>query len=103
MPPLSGFSDNPHRARKDLVIATYALLTPLTEYQSPRGARIYLSVGNAAHFDEIAAHLEGFTRPLWAIGALLSSHDANELANNRLKGWIDGIVAGTDPSSGIEE
>ncbi len=103
MPPLPGFSDNPLRTRNDLIAATYALLTPLIQYQSPKGARIHLPVGTAAHFDETAAQLEGFARPLWAIGALLASHDPSKPIDPRLGGWIDGIAAGTDPSSGVDE
>ncbi|KAE9363394.1 hypothetical protein N431DRAFT_391140 [Stipitochalara longipes BDJ] len=103
MPPLAGFSDNLLRTREDLLTAVYALLTPLTKYQSPKGARIRLPVGTAAHFDETAAQLEGFARPLWAIGALLASHHPNEPIDERLQGWIDGMTAGTDPTSGVEE
>jgi hypothetical protein len=103
MPSLPGFSDNALRTRQDLITATWALLTPLTKYQSPKGARIRLPLGTAAHFDETAAQLEGFARPLWAIGAMLTSHDPEQPADDRLKGWIDGIAAGTDPSSGVHE
>jgi hypothetical protein len=103
MPPLAGFSDNPLRTRQDLITATWALLTPLTQYQSLKGARIRLPVGTAAHFDETAAQLEGFARPLWAIGALLAAHDPEKPFDDRLKGWIDGTAAGTDPSSGVDE
>ena len=99
MPSLAGFSDNPLRTRNDLVTGTYALLTPLLKYQSPKGARIRLPISSAAHFDETAAQLEGFARPLWAVAALLASHDPKKPIDQRLKGWIDGIGAGTDPSS----
>jgi hypothetical protein len=99
MPPLHGFSDNPFCTREDIVTAVYALLTPLIPYQSPRGARIHLPVGTGAHFDEKAAQLEGFARPLWAIGALLASHDKNTPIDERLQGWIRGMAAGADPLS----
>jgi hypothetical protein len=103
MPPLHGFSDNPFRTRDDLVTAVYALLTPLISYQSARSARIRLPVGTGAHFDEKAAQLEGFARPLWAIGALLASHDKNAPIDKRLQGWIRGMAAGADPLSGDRE
>ena len=103
MSPLAGFSDNPFQTREDLANAAYALLTPLQQYQSPRGARIRLPVGSAAHFDETAAQLEGFARPLWAVAALLAAQDPGDPIDNRLKGWIDGMAAGTDPHSGVEE
>jgi hypothetical protein len=73
MPVLAGFSDNPFRTREDCVTATWALLSPLRAYTSPLGARIRLPVSTGAHFDEVAAQLEGFARPLWAVGALLAS------------------------------
>ena len=72
MPSLAGFSDNKLRTRCDLVTGTYALLTPVLKYQSPKGARIRLPI-SAAHFDETAAQPEGFARPLWAVAALLAS------------------------------
>jgi len=100
MPALKGFSDNPFRTRDDLVRAVYSLLTPLIPYQSPLGARIRLPVGTAAHFDEKAAQLEGFARPLWAIGAILASRDESEPVDELLQGWIEGIGAGADPESG---
>jgi hypothetical protein len=103
MPSLPGFSGNALRTRQDLITATWALLTPLTQYQSPKRARIRLPLGTGAHFDETAAQLEGFARPLWAIGAILTSHDPEQPVDDRLKGWIDGIAAGTDPSSGVHE
>jgi hypothetical protein len=103
MPPLPGFSDNPFLTRHDLVNAVYALLTPLIPHQSPNGARIKLPVATAAHFDETAAQLEGFARPLWAIGALLASQEPGDPIDRRLGGWIRGVGVGTDPSDGNEE
>jgi hypothetical protein len=103
MPPLHGFSDNPFLTRADLLNAVYALLTPLSPYQSPQGARIRLPVATAAHFDEVAAQLEGFARPLWAIGALLASQGPNAPIDKRLSGWIRGFDAGCDPAPENEE
>ncbi|KAH6675843.1 hypothetical protein B0J14DRAFT_587427 [Halenospora varia] len=103
MPLLPGFSGNPLRTRADLATAVYALLAPLISYQSPKGARIRLPVSTAAHFDETAAQLEGFARPLWAIAALLASADASLPVDERLEGWIDGFAVGTDPASSVEE
>ncbi|TDZ17930.1 hypothetical protein Cob_v009169 [Colletotrichum orbiculare MAFF 240422] len=104
MPPLPGFSDNPLRSRSDLIRATLALLRPLLPHFSPSKARIRIPVPTATHFDETAAQLEGFARPLWAVGALLlastSTSDAELVAeiNDVVQPWIDGFVAGTDPS-----
>lgn len=103
MPPLPGFSDNPLRTRSDLIRATLALLRPLIPHFSPSKARIRVPVSTATHFDETAAQLEGFARPLWAVGALLLGVEATsdpKLANSIsevVQPWIDGFVAGTDP------
>ncbi|WYZ43871.1 hypothetical protein EsH8_VII_000307 [Colletotrichum jinshuiense] len=103
MPPLPGFSDNPLRTRSDLIQATLALLRPLLPHFSPFKGRIRVPVSSATHFDETAAQLEGFARPLWAVGALLLGADSTsdpDLANsinNVVQPWIDGFVAGTDP------
>ncbi|KAF4820214.1 hypothetical protein CGCSCA5_v004049 [Colletotrichum siamense] len=104
MPPLPGFSDNPLRTRSDLIRATLALLRPLIPHFSPSKARIRVPVSTATHFDETAAQLEGFARPLWAVGALLLGVEATsdpKLANSInevVQPWIDGFVAGTDPA-----
>ncbi|KAL1955141.1 hypothetical protein VTO42DRAFT_9005 [Malbranchea cinnamomea] len=105
MPPLPGFSDNPFRTREDFLAAAHALLKPLEAYTSPGGARIRLPVATGTHFDETATQLEGFARPLWAVGALLANipadqevEDGSKALSLRLeKQWIDGIVNGTDP------
>ncbi|WQF87741.1 hypothetical protein CDEST_12755 [Colletotrichum destructivum] len=103
MPSLPGFSDNDLRTRSDLIRATLALLRPLLPHFSPAKGRIRLPVSSATHFDETAAQLEGFARPLWAVGALLHGCDSAsdpELAesiNEVVQPWIDGFVSGTDP------
>lgn len=105
MPPLPGFSDNPLKSRSDLVRATLALIRPLLTLFSPGRARVRLPVSTAAHFDETAAQLEGFARPLWAVGALLLglSNQSTEPSLAReieetVQPWLDGLIAGTDPS-----
>jgi hypothetical protein len=61
-------------------------------------------VATGAHFDETAAQLEGFARPLWAVGALLQGIDDiydPELVKEieeLTQPWIQGFIAGTDPS-----
>lgn len=103
MPPLPGFSDNPLKSRSDVIKATLALLRPLVPCFSPGKGRIRVPVGTGAHFDETAAQLEGFARPLWAVGALLQGFESisdPELARDVeavTQGWIEGFVSGTDP------
>ncbi|KAJ4264421.1 hypothetical protein NW762_005621 [Fusarium torreyae] len=94
MPPLSGFSDNDLKSRDDVIRAVEALLQPLIPYMSPNKGRVKLPYATGTHFDETAAQLEGFARPLWAIGALLMGRSSNlEL----IQPWLDGLEAGTDP------
>lgn len=97
MPPLNGFTDNAFRTRADLVRGTEALLKPLGQYRSPCGARVKLQPSTYAAFDDVAAQLEGFARPLWVIAGLLSQ-DVNS-CDFDASGWLSGIEAGVDPAS----
>jgi len=103
MPPLNGFSDNPLQTRDDLISASIALLTPLLPHFSPEKGRIRIPVTSGAHFDEGAAQLEGFARPLWSVGALLScaatgvqNADLAEQIRSVTEPWISGYAVGTD-------
>ena len=102
MPPLAGFSDNALRSRDDLARATLAILKPLHAHFSPGHARVRIPSATGTHFDEGAAQLEGFARPLWAVGALLAgrsggSPGAAEI-DDVLAPWLHGLATGTDPS-----
>ncbi|KDN69319.1 putative conserved hypothetical protein [Colletotrichum sublineola] len=105
MPFLPRFSDNPFRTRSDLIQASLALLRPLLPYFSPAKGRIRVPVSSAAHFDETAAQLEGFARPLWAVGALLLGYDSTsdpellKSIDDVVQPWVDGFVSGTDPDN----
>ncbi|KUL87046.1 hypothetical protein ZTR_05753 [Talaromyces verruculosus] len=102
MPSLPGFSDNPLRNRDDLIAAAVALVQPLHRYFSPGKASIQLAHSTGAHFDEGAARLEGFARPLWVVATLLNSlqHDGDRVRGARIESlaqpWIEGICTGTD-------
>ena len=99
MPPIAGFSDNPFRTRADLVRATEALLTPVLRYRSPGCARIRFQPYTAASFDDVAAQLEGFARPLWAVSSLLKNDSgASVYVNLDLSAWLKGLGAGVDPT-----
>lgn len=65
-------SHKPLRTKDDLVLASEALVRPLLPYFSPRRARVKLPIESGAHFDDVAAQLEGFARPLWVVAVLLS-------------------------------
>ena len=107
---LHDFSDNPFETRLDLIRAVVALLKPLEQYKSQGQARIRISTDSGAGFDDVAAQLEGFARPLWAVANLFqfsaadvcgeSIDDASALVQRvNLSSWIHGIIAGTDPES----
>ena len=99
MPPLPGFSFNPLLSRTDFQTAATALLHALLPYQSPGGARITLPLATGTHFDDIAAQLEGYARPLWAIGALLHSQSLSPSEQQQLtEPYARGLANGTDPS-----
>ena len=100
MPPLSGFSSNPLCTKDDLVLASEAFLKPLLPYFSPGRARVKVPVESGTHFDETAAELEGFARPLWVVAVLIS--DAEYCQRSRgdfLREWVEGVGEGTDPAS----
>ncbi len=87
--PLSG---NPLRTRADVQRAAADLFSPLLPYFSSSGARVRLSA-TSAHFDQAAADLEGFARPLWGIVPLVAG-------GGQFEHWDlyrRGLANGTDP------
>ncbi|KAJ5364915.1 uncharacterized protein N7496_010628 [Penicillium cataractarum] len=98
MPALPGFTDNPFQTRDDLVRASIALIKPLERYRSPQRAFIKLSTDTAAGFDEVAAQLEGFARPLWAIASLLAPGNSADGLDLDIDSWVCGLRAGTTPA-----
>ncbi|KAL6234011.1 hypothetical protein BDW75DRAFT_251685 [Aspergillus navahoensis] len=104
MPPLPGFSDNRFHSRADLIRAAIALVQPLDACFSPAKAFVRLPVATGTHFDERAAQLEGFARPLWVISTLLHAvrsspdHPDAEAIRTVCRPWIQGIATGTDPT-----
>ncbi|KAG8905617.1 hypothetical protein FRB99_008563 [Tulasnella sp. 403] len=88
------FLKNPLKTRSDLQRAAVSLLDPLALYTSPKGARIHLGY-TATHYDDVAAQLEGFTRPLWGLASLLAG-GGDYPGHER---WVRGFASGTDPDS----
>ena len=98
MPPLSGFSNNPFTTRAEFQVACVSLLRALEPYQSSGGARIKLPFATGAHFDDIAAQLEGFARPLWAIASLIHGEClTKEETEELVQPYVHGLANGTDP------
>ncbi|KIM75951.1 hypothetical protein PILCRDRAFT_798312 [Piloderma croceum F 1598] len=90
----SPFQKNQLKTRGHLEKFLVDLLDPLASYTSPGGARIHLG-HTATHFDETAAQLEGFSRPIWGLASLLAG-GGSYVGTKR---WIDGFKNGTDPES----
>lgn len=67
-------ADNPLRTRDDVSAALAALTAPLAAYRSPGGGRVRVAAGGAV-FDQAAAELEGFVRPLWGLAAAARGGD----------------------------
>jgi hypothetical protein len=86
------FCKNEFNSRVSLQAACIALLEPLVPKFSSGKARIKLG-STATHYDEGAAQLEGFARPLWG----LASHLAGGGTYEHVAPWVEGLVNGTDP------
>ena len=93
-PHTSPFHQNPMKTREDLKKFLIDLLDPLTSHTSPGGARIHLG-HTATHFDETAAQLEGFSRPIWGLASLLAGGGSY----GGTKRWVEGFQSGTDPEN----
>ncbi|RAR16518.1 hypothetical protein DDE83_000083 [Stemphylium lycopersici] len=99
MPPLKDFSNNPFKTHGDFKAAAVALLHALTPYQSSSGARIKLPLSTGTHFDDVAAQLEGYARPLWAVGALMHSKTLPlDEVKDVIEPYARGLANGTDPT-----
>jgi hypothetical protein len=86
-------ANNPLRSRDDVERALLDLFKPLLPFFSAGGARVRLS-GAAAHFDRIAADVEGFARPLWG----LVPHAQGNGAFDHWDLYRRGLANGMDPN-----
>ncbi|QRM31646.1 DUF2264 domain-containing protein [Microvirga sp. VF16] len=87
--PLAG---NPLKTRDDVEKALLDLFNPLLPAFSEGGARVSLSA-TAAHFDQAAADLEGFARPLWGLAPYAAG--GGDFPHWPL--YAKGLANGTDP------
>ncbi|MEV4381404.1 DUF2264 domain-containing protein [Streptosporangium sp. NPDC049644] len=71
------------------------LVLPLVPHLSPGRARLRLG-SNTAHYDDAAAELEAFARPLWGLAPLAAGGGSFE----HWELWRRGLAAGTDPGHG---
>lgn len=92
---LHPFSTNPLKTRDDVVAAASSLLGPLVSGFSPKCALIKVG-STGTRFDETAAQIEGFARPLWGLAPLLAGGSKFEHSDK----FVQGLISGTDPESG---
>lgn len=83
---------NPLKTKGDVEQALHALFNPLLPFFSEGRARVRLS-GNAAHFDRIAADVEGFARPLWGVTPYAAGGGSFDYWDY----FREGIANGMDP------
>ncbi|KAF9698833.1 hypothetical protein EKO04_003129 [Ascochyta lentis] len=92
--PLHAFSTNPLRDREDAVKAATSLLDPLLAGFSDYSSMVKVG-STGTRFDETAAQVEGFARPLWGLAALLAGGSEYAATDK----FVEGLVNGTDPES----
>jgi hypothetical protein len=88
------FSTNPLLTRDDVVSAVASLLDPLAAGFSPLNSLVKVG-STGTRFDETAAQVEGYARPLWGLAPLLAG--GNDYAGTQK--FVNGLIAGTDPES----
>jgi hypothetical protein len=91
---LHPFSTNPLKTRDDVVAAVASLLDPLVPGFSPQNAMIKVG-STGTRFDETAAQVEGYARPLWGLAALLAG--GSKYAHSEK--FVQGLISGTDPEN----
>lgn len=90
--PTQPFSKCPFFTRSDFQDGCIALLDPLVPHFTPGNSRVKVGT-STTKFDEGAAQIEGFARPLWGLGSLLAGGYGYKEAER----WRQGIINGTDP------
>jgi hypothetical protein len=88
----ASLATNPLRTRTDLQRALLDIIAPLAQYTSEGGARVRLG-HTGAIFDNHAAELEGFARPLWG----LVPFAAGGGTYNDWQRYQRGLANGSDP------
>jgi hypothetical protein len=88
--PLQG---NPFRTRDDVAGAVRTLFEPLRACFSRGRARVRIG-SSGARFDEAAAELEGFARPLWGLAPLAAAGGGESDAWDLVR---EGLANGSDP------
>ena len=93
---MNTIANNPLRTRQDVIDAAMAMIAPTVKYLTPGKSRLMLSA-TTAHYDEAIAGMEGFSRVLFAIIAMLAGKVPE--VEPVWAAWREGIISGTDPDS----
>ncbi|KAK9380780.1 uncharacterized protein V2V93DRAFT_237904 [Kockiozyma suomiensis] len=102
---MDAWTKNPLRTRNDLLEGAIALLKPLLcKYSTGKAAILALETG--AHFDQLAAQLEGFSRVMWAVAAIKAgfeersaSEQVKKVLDEFVHNFQEGVGSGSDPES----
>lgn len=86
------FASNPLSTKQDLRDFLIGLLDPLKAHTSLGCARIHVGF-TGTHYDETAAQLEGFSRPIWGLASLLAGGGVY-IGTQR---WVTGFQNGSNP------
>ena len=81
-------------SRQDMADVLFELTEPLKKYYSKTKAWLNLGA-TSAHYPDLAAWVEGFSRPLWGLGSYFA-HSGNEEWEQI---YLQGMISGTDPDS----
>jgi hypothetical protein len=92
--PLHPFSRNAFKTRDDVADACAALLDPLLEGFSPKCGLVKVG-STGTRFDEIAAQVEGYARPLWGLAPLLAGGKEYRGTDK----FVQALISGTDPEN----
>lgn len=84
---------NPLQTKKDLQNALMQMFDPLREYYSEGKAQLRLGHTGTKRFDEIAAFLEGYARPLWG----LIPYEVGGGCADVWQDFLTGLKNGTNP------
>ena len=85
-------ADNPLKTKIDLQTAMAGFYAPLVPWYSSGNARLSLSAGSA-HYDDDAAQMEAFVRPLWGIVPLVTGGYCFEDCWRFVEGFSHGMDA----------
>lgn len=88
--------NNPLRTRQDMIDAAIAIIDPTVKHLTPGHSRLMLSA-TTAHYDEAIAGMEGFSRVLFAIIAMLAGKVPE--VEPYWAAWREGMMNGVDPDS----